>query len=262
MEITMGSSDSVWKQPGAFSLLVGILTKPRTTMPALGRNERGWWAVPALLTIVLIVFTVVAYSYADCQYVYRLELEHYRSAANQAARPPTAPTPQPITMAIRAAGRTVAQLVSWVAWGGALYLLVVLLGENETSFGAVWRVVLWASMPYALRSLIQSVTMFLMKKPIYNQALSGLVVDRTPPPLMTFNYVIPTRQQELLASILERLDIYLLWHLALVVIGVTSLTRFSRRKAGAVTLGIWLIFAVVTTLPHFFPGTFARFRYF
>ena len=262
MEIAMRGGDAVRSRAGIRSFLSGIIVRPRATLLALSENARSWWGVPTVLLVAVVILSVVAYSYADCQYVHRLELEQYRSSGSQATRPPEPPTPLLITIAIRAGGRLLSQSVSWFAWSIALYLIVVLMGESEVSFGRVWKLLMWSSIPYVVRGVLQSGTMLLAKKPIYNQALSGLVVDHTPPPPMTFSYVIPTKNELILASILERMDIYLLWHMALLVIGLTTLTGFSRKKALGVTLGIWLVFTLIGTIPHFFPGTFARFRYF
>lgn len=231
-------------------------------MVALSRARRSWWGIPALLLIAVVILTVIAYSYADCRYIYQLELEHYRSSASQAQQAPRQPTPLPITMTVRAGGRLVSTLASWLLWSGALYLVAVLLGRNEASFASIWKLVLWASVPYVIRGVAQSAFMLIAGKPIYNQALSGLVIDNAPPPMMTFQYVIPTKEQLALASLLEQLDVYLVWHLTLLVIGMTALTQLPRRKAAAVTVGIWVVFALLGMIPDFFPGTFSRFRYF
>jgi hypothetical protein len=262
MEITMRGVDGVRSGSGILSFLSGIVLRPRATLLALSTSQRSWWGVPAFLLIATLILSVAVYSYADCQYVHRLEMEQYTSSGSQAARPPEPPTPLPITMAIRAGGRSISQAVSWLAWSVVLYLIVVLLGESDVGFGSVWKLCMWSSMPYVVRGVLQSATMLLVRKPIYNQALSGLVVDHTPPPPMTFSYVIPTKNELILASILERLDIYLLWYTALLVIGLTTFTGFSRKKALGVTVGIWLAFMLIGTIPDFFPGTFARFRYF
>jgi hypothetical protein len=262
MEMTMAGAEAREREIGLLMSLTGILIRPRAMLLALSCARHSWWGVAALLMVMVIVLSVVAYSHADCQYVYRLEMEQYRSSASQLTRPPVAPTPLPITMAIRFGGRLVSTLGSWVLWAGALYLVTVLSGESGVGFGGMWKLVLWASIPYAIRSVAQSAYMLAIKTPIYNQALSGLVIDRTPPPLMTFHYAIPTKQQLALASVFERLDIYLLWHLALIIVGLMVVAKLSRKKAVAITLGLWLVFALIGTVPHFFPRTFARFTYF
>jgi hypothetical protein len=260
--MNMAAADALRTQPSVLGVLAGTFIKPRATMLALDRVRWSWWTIPALLMVAVIILSVMAYSYADCRYIYQLEMDHYTSSSNQGGRPPEPPKPLPITMAIRAGGRLVSTCIAWLAWSGALYLALVLLGQNDVGFGSVWTLVLWAWMPYVVRGIIQSIYMTAAHRPLYNQGLSGLVVDNTPPPLMTFNYVIPTTNQLALASVLSRLDMYLMWQLALMVLGTMALTRVSGKKAIAVIWGIWVAFTLISLIPTFFPGTFARFRYF
>lgn len=262
LEMNVAATDAPSKQTGLFRLLAGALIKPKATMVALRKSRWTWWAIPAFLILTVTILTVVAYSYAHCRYIFQLEMDHYASSANQGGRVPSPITPLPITMGIRVAGRVVSTGVAWIAWSGALYLALILLGHNGVGFGSVWTLVLWAWMPYAVRGVLQSVFMTLARRPVYNDGLSGLVVDHTPPPLASFDYVIPTTNEQALASFLARLDVYLIWQLALMVVGAMALARLSRRKAVAVVVGIWLVFALVALIPQFFPGTFARFRYF
>lgn len=262
MEMNMAGTDAVRGRLGVLGLLAGALVKPRDTMVALRKVRRSWWGIPALLTLAVIILSVIAYSYADCQYVHQLEMDQYLSSTNSSGRPPEPPTPLPITMTIRAAGRLISTCVAWFAWSGAVYLALLLLGHSAVDFGSVWTLAIWAWMPYAVRDIIQSIYMIAIHRPVYNQGLSGLVVDRTPPPPMTFRYLIPTTSELALASLLERLDIYMIWHLALMVLGTRALTKLSRRKAIGAIWGIWLVLTLVALIPGFFPRTFARFRFF
>lgn len=249
MDINIADADVTQGQQGVLGILVGTLVKPRATMPALNRVKWSWWSIPALPTLVVAVLTVVSYSYSDCRYIYRLEVEHYASSTDQTGRPPEPITRLPVTMTVRAIGRVVSTALAWVAWSGALYLAMTLLGHNGIAFGSTWTLVLWAWLPHAVRGTLQSIYMTVVGRPIYNQELSGLVVDNTPPPMMTFHYVIPTTNQQALASLLARLDIYVLWQLALMVVGITALTRLSSRKAIGVVPVIWLTFTIVVLIP-------------
>jgi hypothetical protein len=50
----------------------------------------------------------------------------------------------------------------------------------------------------------------------------------------------------------------LFWNLALLVIGVTIVAQFARRKAALVTLGIWLALTLLGLVPTIVAGSFAR----
>lgn len=248
-------------QRGA-SVLTGAVVKAREAMANLKETRWAWWGIPALLIVAVTIVTVVAYSYADCQYIYQLRMDHYASSPGQGGRAPEVPTPLMITMADRVARRVISIVISWLVWAGALFLILLLLGHGGVRFGSVWTLVVWAWIPHAVRGIVQSIYMTAVGRPVYNQGLAGLVVDKTPPPMMTFVYDIPTPNRQALASLLSRLDIYLVWQLVLMVMGVTALTTLSRGKARVLVVGLWLLFTLVAMVPAFFPGTFSRFRYF
>ena len=122
--------------------------------------------------------------------------------------------------------------------------------------------IVWARMPLAIRSAVQAVYMVVSGTCIYNQGLSGLVYDRTPSltgatmgvgmvsaVAGAFRSAGPTRTQLVLATLLGRIDIYMVWSLLLTVAGVWTFAHLSRRKALLVTLGIWVVATAVGLLP-------------
>ena len=112
---------------------------------------------------------------------------------------------------------------------------------------------IWAGTPYLLRDLMQGLYMFITRQPIYNQGLAGLVLDSAPK-LMAVEGVpimpqLPATGQLVAAALLGRVDIYLIWHIWLLVLGLVAFVKLSRKKALLITLGIWLIFTLPTLLP-------------
>jgi hypothetical protein len=53
-------------------------------------------------------------------------------------------------------------------------------------------------------------------------------------------------------------DLFWIWNLILLVIGVTAFTRLPRRKAVLLTLGVWLLLTAASLLPALVGGLFAR----
>jgi len=52
--------------------------------------------------------------------------------------------------------------------------------------------------------------------------------------------------------------VFLIWNLILLVIGVTVVTRLSRRKAVLLTLGVWLLLTALGLVPALVGSLFAR----
>jgi hypothetical protein len=255
---------------GPVQLLVGIVIHPRKAMRYLSHGiPRHWW-LPALATVIVIAVSVYVHISANSNYLYRSELEWYESMTHEERGP--MPTPQlrmppTLTVGLRIGGRVVGTVFSWLIWTGALLLAVTFLGRNGATFGSLFAMVVWSWMPYVVRGILQSVFMFLSKQPIYNQGLSGFIIDNTPMTMMEgFNRhaypMPPTMGKMALASILSKADIFLLWQLVLVAMGVVALTRLPPKKSIFVTAGVWIVVVLLGIIPVIFGNAFARFRFF
>jgi hypothetical protein len=134
-----------------------------------------------------------------------------------------------------------------------LYLAGTFFGNNEVKYGPLFAMTLWAWTPYIVRNVLQGVLMAVTNTPIYNQGLSGLVLDNAPPtPAFTpmgRSFMPPTRGEDVLAGLLARVDVYLIWHLILLVTGVTVFERLNKKKAVPLTLGIWMLTTILALLP-------------
>jgi len=114
----------------------------------------------------------------------------------------------------------------------------------------------WTWLPYVLRGLLQTVYILASGQTIANPGLSGLVLENRP--IREMVVAPPSPGQTLLAALLSRVDLFLIWNLILLVIGVTVVTRLPRRKAVLVTLGVWVLLTAVSLLPALVGGLVAR----
>jgi hypothetical protein len=116
-------------------------------------------------------------------------------------------------------------------------------------------VVVWAWLPYGLRGLLQTLYILLSGQLIVNPGLSGLV--RSEPSVGEAVLAPPSAGQTFLTTFLSRIDLFLVWNLILLVIGVAVTTHLSRRKAALVTLGVWVVLTGLSLLPALVGGLFA-----
>ena len=249
-----------WRIP---HLLWGMIVRPRATLEVLREREgRAWWG-PALLAVLMAVLpVVVAAPLTD-----RQTREAVRAAQEQwEAEVPAGDEAQMeqamsvaasplITVVFPAVGGVVGQVVGWLAWAGALYLAGMALGGRST-FGHMFRMVVWTWLPYVLRGLLQTVYILASGQLIANPGLSGLVRDSRAVGEMVL--APPRPGQMFLAALLSKVDLFWIWNLVLLVIGVTVFTRLPRRKAVLVTLGVWLLLTAVSLLPALVGGLFAQ----
>ena len=240
---------------GLVSIFVGIFARPKATMRYLSQAHRRWWLIPVLIALIAVTAQGVVYASNNAEIYYQRELEFFESLQAEErggmVQPPSKPPLQPLAVGVPVAGKFLGTVVTWLIWAGLLLLLGTFLGQNGAGFGAFFAMVAWAWMPLALRNLVQGLYMFATGETVYNQGLSGLVVDRAPAPITPGYrpYTMPTSGQQALAALLGRIDIYTIWYLVLIALGVMAFARFSAKRAWLGTAGIWLLLTLLSLLP-------------
>ena len=253
-----------WKPP---RLLWGMIVRPRATLEHLrDRGGKTWW-LPALLAAAMIILPVVvaapitarvareSFLAAQEQMGEQLDTEMSEEDRAQMEQAMSITASPLITVVFPAVGGVVGQVVGWLAWAGALYLAGLALGGRST-FGQMLRMVLWAWLPYVLRGLLQTIYILASGQLIAHPGLSGLVQGETSIEEMVL--APPSPGQMVLIAFLSRMDLFLVWNLVLLVIGVTVVTRLPRRKATLLTLGVWVLLTALGLAPALVGGLFAR----
>jgi hypothetical protein len=249
---------------GILRLLWGILVRPRATLSHLCEHEvRTWW-VPAFLVVLLVVLPILVSAPISVEQAHEAllvtqeqleERQGMELSAEQRAQMESMATSPLIIVVFPAILRVVGQIVSWLAWAGALYLAGIALGGRST-FGQMFRVVVWTWLPYALRGALQTVFILLSGQLIANPGLSGLVQDSRP--IAEVVAAPPSLGQLVLVALLSKVDIFLFWNLILLVIGVRVVTRLPWRKAILATLGVWILLTALSLIPTLVSGLFAQ----
>ncbi|HOT91022.1 MAG TPA: Yip1 family protein [Anaerolineae bacterium] len=242
------------------ALLVGVLIRPRATFGYLKDNyKRGWW-LPAILIVLLTVAPLFAAARQvpaeTAPVVKEMEMPAVKGVIVESGGMPVEPPPAaPSSGApgILALGGAILRTpLAWLLWGGALYLASVFLGRSS-NFGQMFRLAVWTWLPYGIRGLVQTVYILMTGNAIVNSGLSGFVIDKKAESLIP-----PGPGQLALASILGRVDIYALWHLLLVSVGLMAFTNLTRKKAWTAALVIWLVLALLGIVPAIFGGMFSN----
>jgi hypothetical protein len=252
------------EQWGILRLLWGIIARPRATLEHLREHGPHTWWVPALLAVLLVVLPIlvaapIAVEQArEAILATREQLEERQGmelSAEQQAQMESMATSPLIIVVFPATLGVMGRVVGWLAWAGALYLTGVALGGRST-FGQMFRMVVWTWLPYALRGLLQTVYTLTSGQLIANPGLSGLVQDNRP--VAEVIAAPPSLNQMLLVTLLSKVDLFLVWNLILLVIGVRAVTRLPWRKAILATLGVWILLTALGLIPTLISGLFAQ----
>jgi hypothetical protein len=240
--------------------LTGILIRPRLTFEDL-RNAggRGWILLAglALLFSILKIGVEAPISARVAEESIRASLDAQaeagmelpENAVQQATQMATNPL---FTVAFPSVLAVFGLIISWLAWSGALHLLGTILGGSN-SFRQMLSMVVWSWLPYILRSLVQIISIVTTGKISEHPGLSFLVAtDRSIGEIIA---APPPTSQILLQSFLGQVDLFLIWNLVLLVLGVMITARISGKKAFLITSLVWILFTAVTQIPVLFSAT-------
>ena len=262
------------ERKGPLKLLWGMIVRPRATLEYLSTMQKKRWWFPALLMLVILVTVTAANTRASTRATQQSIMESPvgMSVGREGDVPPSPgmspgeegnvmPSPAGVAstmLVLQSVGNVIGAILSWLVWAGALYLAIVFLGQNHVSFGAMFRMVVWVWVPGMIRGLVQSVYLFAGGSPIYNQGLSGLVMDKSPKAIMSSASVPPSMGKMAFSALLSEVDIYLFWQLGLLVLGLMIFARLPKKKALFVICGVWLILTLLSLVPALVGGMFSQ----
>lgn len=226
-----------------FGWAPGVLFRPRQAFTRILKQNRAVWLTPILiLSITTLIRVLIAGSInqaaaqsgqvqlpPDFQYYSPQDQAQFMQAA-QATQGPVFVYVFPAVSAL---------LGVWVGWllvGGLLHLVLTLLGGRGDTASAM-NLVAWASLPFAVRDGVRILAMLTTHQLIRSPGLRGFA------PLGEGNLSL------FLAAFLALVDLYLVWHFLLLVIGVRSGDGFPRGKAvGGVLITLLLVLGLQALL--------------
>ncbi|MEJ2748318.1 MAG: YIP1 family protein [Anaerolineae bacterium] len=266
--MTTTEAASSHKPPGFFHLLIGILIRPRATLTAVKENGRRTWLIMAGIAVVLVMLPPIvsgpitarqsaeAFQQAQAQFGNQASSGITTSGGAEGSGTVAAQAPafisSPIfTTVIPAIGKVIGLIIGWLLWSGALHLLGSMAGGRNT-FGQMMQTVVWAWVPFGIRSIVQTVYIAATGQLIAHPGLSGFVAS--PQPAEGVLFTPPSTGQLVLQSLLGRIDIYMFWNLGLLLIGIMVMGQLPRRKALGILLIIWAIFTLLSLAPSLVGG--------
>ena len=148
-------------------------------------------------------------------------------------------------------GAIVGLMIIWLLWSGIILLFVSMFG-GRTEFGRLWRLAVWTSLPLAIQGIING---------IYLSVAGGVLPLLTslaaflnnPMEQFTASFESGTSAQDFTAftppsagemalfSLAGSLDIFSIWRLLLLVLGVMVIAKLNWKKSAAIIFIPWLI---------------------
>lgn len=259
------------KAPGFFRLVGGMLVRPRPTFAAIKENGRRTWIIMALIACILVMLPPIVSGPITARQSAEAFQQAQAQFGNQAgsgvvsgdsadgtgvvvAEAPAFISSPIFTTVIPAIGGVLGLVIGWLLWGGALHLLGSMVGGRNT-FSQMLQTVVWAWIPYGIRNVVQAIYIAVTGELIAHPGLSGFVAPE-PTPEGAF-FTTPNTGQLVLQSLLGRIDVYLFWNLALLLVGIMVMSQLPRRKALGILLVVWAVFTLLSLAPALISGVAA-----
>jgi hypothetical protein len=234
-----------------FRIVPTVLVRPRRAFAEIGRLERPSWVTPLLLLSVTALFPVLAAGRVrqqagafgpesfppDFQY-YSAEQQAQFTQALESTRSPT------FLYLLPGVGAVAVVWLGWLITGGVLHLISTILGGRSTS-AAVLNITAWAGLPFAVRFLIRGGFILLAGQSISAPGLAGFIGADVAGGMLFARQV------------LALIDVYVMWHVALLGIGLASLGGLSRGKVIGSVLGTEAVAFLVQAIPAAIAASFA-----
>jgi hypothetical protein len=213
-----------------FPRLLPVLTRPRRVFSGMAAESRGTWLTPMLVLTVTALLVILVSGFLktraamlgevsmppDWQY-WTPEMQNNYMQAQQATQGKT------FMYIIPLVGAWTGLWLGWILVGGLLHLGSTLLGGRGTMQGAL-NVTAWASIPFAIRDVLKVIYMLSAGHAIGSPGLSGFAGSAG-----------------LLPQLLSRLDIFVIWYIILLIIGIAIFDGLSRGKAVVDVLVVTLL---------------------
>ena len=197
----------------------------------MASESRGTWLTPMLILSITAILVVIVAGYLKSRAAlmgevqlppdwefWTPEMQNNYMQAQQATQGPVFLYIMPMI------GSLTGLWLGWLLLAALLHFGSTLLGGRGSMQSAL-NVVAWASLPFAVRDLLRVIFMLAAGHAILSPGLSGF-----------------TSTPGFLSQLLARLDIFLIWHVILLVIGFALTDGLSRSKA---VTGVVVVLAIV-----------------
>lgn len=220
-----------------------ILTSPRGSLELIIQGTVASWGAPILLISLLALLNVLTGTgitqdaMTGGQVTLPPNFQYFTPEQQAQLEEALSISSGPVFTYVFPIG--LALLKVWAGWliiGVGLYLLLTIVGGRGSNL-SVMNLVAWAGLPFAVRDFVRVVYMLFSNEVIQYPGLSGFA----PSEAGTANLFI--------AELLHQVDLFWIWHIALLIIGIRLYRDLSPIKGMTCVLIIQLLGMLIQVLP-------------
>jgi hypothetical protein len=220
-----------------FSWVPEVIFHPRRAFQRISSYTNAVWLTPLLILSFMVVINVIVDGRLKIQatslgeITYPPDFQYYTPEQQAQYLQAIQSTQGPVfTYVLPSIASILGVWFGWLVLGGILHLVTTLFGGRGSTAISL-NIVAWASLPLVLRELIQIIYTLSAQKLITSPGLSG------------FSPTGETGWPLLLGQILKLIDIYMIWQIALLILGTRLSTGLNPSKSFfSVILSILVIF--------------------
>jgi len=219
-----------------------VLFKPKQAFARITEQISGVWLTPILIQTLTAIALVLTTGYVSQKYGVGMtgEMpqipEYYTPEQVAQIQQALAAMQGPVFVYVFPTLIAIAKVwIGWLLVGGIVHLVSTLLGGRGNTMRAM-NIVAWAGLPFALRDVVRLLGALISRKTLVSPGLAGFA---------------PTDGSNLalfLAAFLALIDIYVIWHIILVVVGLRASNGLSLGKAILVSGGSILLVLLIQSL--------------
>ncbi len=222
-----------------FNWVPSVFFSPRQAFQKISSSQKAIWLTPLLLISCLVLVNVLVAGRLKNQAAmsgeisYPPDFQYYTPEQQAQYMQAIQSTQGPVFVYVLPAITSL--LGVWLGWlilGGILHLITTLFGGRGNTILSM-NIVAWGSLPFALRALVQIIYMLISSKLISNPGISGFS------PTGDSGWLL------FIGHILRLIDIYLIWLILLLILGVRISTSLPPAKS---IVGVILAILVILLL--------------
>jgi hypothetical protein len=244
METKFQKNNGTKKLSLHFEWIIPTILKPHDTIHTIIAEEKRVWLTPLVLLSGLgVLFTLVAAPIRKMviQSGLNTPLDFQYYSADQQTQFLNAQATQTSPLFLYLFPILSGLAAIWISWfilSSILHLSLTLSGSRSASTCS-FNLVAWSMIPLALRYVMQIIVMLISRSTISAQGLSGFVS------------LDATGFAAYFGALLGLIDVYFIWQIVLLMIGVIPISNLKKTKAWLATSISLVVLALLQALPGF-----------
>ena len=232
------------KKPFHFEWILPVIFRPRKAIEVITAQEKSVWLTPLLVVSLMIILATLVAGPIKSNLIQMgmntpENFQYYSEEQQASFMAAQANRTSPLFLYVFPIATGLAGLwVSWFLLSSLLHLSLTLAGSRSQNIRS-YNLAAWSLLPIAVRKLVQIVAMLVTKTVVSSPGLSGFVTGDIKGAAAFF------------AALLGLIDLYFIWQIVLLLIGVRPLSSLKRSKAWMATAVSLLILMLLQAVPGF-----------